>query len=53
MTVLLTGGCACENIRYECTEGPIVQLICHRRDRQRASAFAPAMFFAGDKFRYF
>ncbi len=29
MTVLLTGGCACENIRYECAEEPIVQLICH------------------------
>ena len=54
MTVLLTGGCACENIRYECTEEPIVQLICHCRKCQRASgsAFAPAMFFAGDKFRY-
>jgi hypothetical protein len=54
MTVLLTGGCACENIRYECTEEPIVQLICHCRDCQRASgsAFAPAMFFAADKFRF-
>ena len=54
MTVLLTGGCACENIRYECTEEPIVQLICHCRDCQRASgsAFAPLMFFAADKFRF-
>ena len=54
MTVLLTGGCACENIRYECTEEPIVQLICHCRDCQRAtgSALAPGMFIAGDKFRY-
>src|ERR1700687_5625558 len=53
MTVLLTGGCACENIRYECTEEPIVQLICHCRDCQRASgsAVAPLMFFAADKFR--
>lgn len=49
-----TGGCACGNIRYECTEEPIVQLICHCRDCQRASgsAFAPAMFFASDKFRF-
>ena len=54
MAVLLTGGCACENIRYECTEEPIVQLICHCRDCQRASgsAFAPIMVFAADKFRY-
>ena len=54
MTVLLTGGCACENIRYECTEEPIVQLICHCRDCQRASgsALAPLMFFAADKFRF-
>jgi len=54
MTVLPTGGCACENIRYECTEEPIVQLICHCRDCQRASgsAFAPIMFFAADKFQF-
>ena len=54
MTVSLKGGCACENILYECTEEPIVQLICHRRDCQRASgsAFAPVMFFAADKFRF-
>ena len=54
MTAILTGGCACESIRYECSEEPIVQIICHCRDCQRASgsAFAPGMFVAADKFRY-
>jgi hypothetical protein len=54
MTVSLKGGCACKNIRYECAEEPIVQLICHCRDCQRASgsAFAPLMFFAADTFRF-
>lgn len=53
--MLLTGGCACEDIRYECTEEPIVQLICHWRDCQRAtgSAFATVMFFAADKIAIF
>src|SRR5579864_3626896 len=50
----LVGGCACGNIRYECSEGPIVQLICHCRDCQRASgsAFAAIMMLPGDKFRF-
>ena len=54
MTVVLTGGCACENIRYECTEEPIVQLMCHCRDCQRSTgtAFSSIMIVASDKFRY-
>jgi hypothetical protein len=52
--MLLSGGCACQSIRYECTEKPIVQLICHCRDCQRASgsAFAAVMMVATDKFRF-
>jgi hypothetical protein len=54
MMALLSGGCACKDIRYECTEQPIVEFICHCRDCQRVtgSAFAPGMFLAADKFRY-
>jgi hypothetical protein len=50
----LTGGCACESIRYECTEEPIVQLICHCRACQRASgsAFAAVMMVAADNFQF-
>ena len=52
--MLLSGGCACKSIRYECSEEPIVQLICHCRDCQRASgsAFAAIMMLAADKFRF-
>lgn len=52
--MLLSGGCACQSIRYECTEEPIVQLICHCRDCQRASgsAFAAVMMVAADKFQF-
>ena len=50
----LSGGCACGSIRYECTEEPIVQLICHCRDCQRSSgsAFAAILMVASDKFRF-
>jgi hypothetical protein len=52
--MFLSGGCACRSIRYECTEEPIVQLICHCRACQRASgsAFAAVMMVAADKFRF-
>ena len=50
----LTGGCACQAIRYECTGEPIVQLICHCRDCQRASGAAAAtlMMVPADTFRF-
>ena len=52
--MFISGGCACQSVRYECTEEPIVQLICHCRDCQRASgsAFAAVMMVAADKFRF-
>ena len=51
----LSGGCACESIRYECTEEPIVQVICHCRACQRASgsAFAAIMMVAADRISFF
>ena len=54
MTVAMTGGCACGEIRYECSDAPIVQLICHCRDCQRASgaASAPIMFVPADRFSF-
>ena len=51
MTAEIHGGCACSASRYTCSERPLVQMICHCRDCQRASgsAFAaclddPALF---------
>lgn len=54
MTTVLSGGCACGDIRYECSEPPIVELICHCRDCQRASGAASAaiMFVAADRFSF-
>ncbi|QQO12559.1 GFA family protein [Bradyrhizobium diazoefficiens] len=51
---MLTGGCACRNVRYECMEEPIVQLMCHCRDCQRSTgtAFSAMMMVASDKFNY-
>ena len=50
MTAYL-GGCACGKVRYECTEKPLVQLICHCRDCQRASgsAFGAFVFVPSDR----
>jgi hypothetical protein len=54
MTMELRGGCACGAIRYTCSERPIVELICHCRDCQRASgaAFCASMLFASDRVTY-
>ena len=42
MDVLLTGGCACGAIRYECSVEPMMAFNCHCRDCQRASGTAYA-----------
>ena len=42
MSDSLTGGCACGRIRYKCSEKPLVHLLCHCRDCQRASGSAYA-----------
>jgi hypothetical protein len=49
-----TGGCACGRIRYDCSEQPIVQLICHCRDCQRASgsAFAAVLVVPSDRIKF-
>ena len=54
MTEALFGGCACGKIRYECSERPIVQLICHCRDCQKASgsAFAAFVIIPSDRLTY-
>jgi hypothetical protein len=50
----LTGGCACGAIRYKCSERPVVELICHCRDCQRASggAISAVMLVASDRVTY-
>ena len=37
ITTPFSGGCACGEIRYECTEQPLFTWYCHCRDCQRAS----------------
>ncbi|MCB5944027.1 GFA family protein [Acidocella sp. KAb 2-4] len=37
MSALLEGGCACGQIRYECTAEPLFTAHCHCRDCQQAS----------------
>ena len=50
----ILGGCACSRVRYECREAPLVQLICHCRDCQRASggAFSAFIFVPRDRLTY-
>jgi hypothetical protein len=54
MTGTFTGGCACGAVRYACSEKPIVQLICHCRDCQRASggAFSAALVVPSDRLTF-
>ena len=54
MTKSMVGGCACGKTRYECSEKPIIQLICHCRDCQRAggSAFAAFVIVPSDRLVY-
>lgn len=40
MGTVLTGGCACGAIRYECTTDPLMVVNCHCRDCQRSSGGA-------------
>jgi hypothetical protein len=50
----ITGGCACDAIRYECTAEPFIMLNCHCRDCQRASggAFASGALVPQDSFKF-
>jgi hypothetical protein len=54
MTLPILGGCACGKVRYECSERPLVQLLCHCRDCQHASggAFAAFVFVPSDRLVY-
>ena len=47
MSVLFTGSCACEDIKYTCSGEPLYMGNCHCRDCQRAtgSAFYPGVLF--------
>ncbi|GAB2904126.1 GFA family protein [Uliginosibacterium flavum] len=52
MTIVLTGGCACGAIRYECETRPVVMLNCHCHDCQHfsGSAYAPLVVVTADHF---
>ena len=47
----LTGGCTCGTVRYELSEEPIYQLVCHCTHCQKASgsAFAEVLIVAADR----
>ena len=49
--VTYSGGCACGAVRYELSEEPIFQLVCHCADCQKASgsAFAEVLIVAADR----
>jgi hypothetical protein len=51
--VPFTGGCACGEIRYECTAEPIMMLKCHCRDCQQITGggFAAAVLLPTKAFR--
>jgi len=46
MPQLLSGGCACGDIRYECEADPVFMLNCHCRDCQKANGGAFAAILA-------
>ena len=54
MTTPITGGCACEAIRYEINAQPLAMFKCHCRDCQRAGggAFSSPILFPTDSFRF-
>lgn len=43
----MQGQCLCGAVRFASTQAPVLELVCHCRDCQRAtgSAFAPVAFF--------
>jgi hypothetical protein len=46
MAQMLSGGCACGAVRYECEADPVFMLNCHCRDCQRANGSAYAAVLA-------
>jgi hypothetical protein len=50
MTTLLSGGCLCEEIRYQCSAEPVFSANCHCRDCQQTSGsgFAATFFVPED-----
>jgi len=49
MAALLTGGCACGAVRYECSGEPVFSGNCYCRDCQRSSGTAMASVLAVPK----
>src|SRR5207244_770313 len=53
MTLPITGGCACETVRYESSAEPLLMVKCHCRDCQRVTGgpYVPAVVFPFPAFR--
>jgi len=54
LTTLIRGGCACGEVRYECSEEPMFTWLCHCLDCRRAtgSAFAANVFFSPSALKF-
>ena len=53
MKLPITGGCACGEVRYECSAAPLLMIKCHCRDCQRISGgpYTPAVVLPIGAFR--
>jgi hypothetical protein len=53
VTLPITGGCYCGNIRYESTAQPLMMIKCHCRDCQHITGgpYAPAVIFPAAAFK--
>jgi len=51
--MLITGGCVCGAVRYECTAEPTMMFKCHCRDCQHVSggAYSPVVYVPKSAFR--
>ena len=54
LTTPIRGGCACGEVRYECSEEPMFTWLCHCLDCRRAtgSAFAANVFFSPSALKF-
>jgi hypothetical protein len=53
MILPFTGSCACEAVKYSCSEAPVRMLNCHCRDCQKAggSGYSPTLIVRASELR--